>query len=86
MSDWDDDLDTDLLLFGGRVCPACGRTLPANSEWFVSDKAQAGGLRASCRECRARRARERYAESETIRQHKREYHRGHAKRRRTHAS
>lgn len=37
-------LDTDGIIFGLRLCPACGRKLPVNSEH---------------RECRKRRARER---------------------------
>lgn len=55
------DFDIDALIFGTKVCPACGRELPANTEQFSPDKSGARELTSWCRRCRAAKERERYA-------------------------
>jgi len=55
-----DDMFIDLMLFGGKVCSHCGRTLPANTERFNRDHTEPDGLTVTCRQCRAASARQRY--------------------------
>jgi len=56
------DLDLELLLFGAKRCPLCDRKLPASTDFYVRDAAKRDGLSRTCKECRNRRGRERYAE------------------------
>ena len=45
--------EIDLMLFGEKTCPACGHSLPANSEHFGADKACADGFTSQCKACRS---------------------------------
>lgn len=52
-----------LLLYPGRVCSLCGRTLPGNRDYFVPARhGNSAGLTSDCRQCRRARERERYGE------------------------
>ena len=42
----------DAIIFGEKTCTHCGRVLPACSSYFASDKHQASGITAQCRDCR----------------------------------
>jgi len=44
--------EVDILLFGSRRCPRCGRDLAANEDFFVRDSSRRDGLTSSCRDCR----------------------------------
>ena len=41
-----------VLLFGERVCSTCGDPLPANLDYFQSNKGHGGPLTYNCRRCR----------------------------------
>ena len=49
-----------LLLFGPRVCTACGAELPACRDYFTPDQMCEDGLKTSCRRCRRERDRRNY--------------------------
>ena len=48
---WNDDIDTDILLFGAKVCLMCGSKFPKSSEYFRRDADAPDGMKASCKEC-----------------------------------
>ena len=78
----DDDL-SDRLIFGEKLCPACGEVKPRNAEHFHVNMSMADGLSLKCKPCRlahqretrvvdnaaaARRSRERYANDPEFRE------------------
>ena len=52
MTDPYDDLFTDTLLFGSKLCPTCRLSKPRNHEHFHYDATTADGLSRECCECR----------------------------------
>jgi len=54
------DLDLELLLFGAKRCPLCGRELPASTDFYGRDRTTRDGLTRLCSECRSREDRRRY--------------------------
>lgn len=50
----------DFLLFGEKVCSACGAKLPACRDFFPPDKSKLDGLYHSCRDCKNLSSRKRY--------------------------
>ena len=60
---------TDFIIFGSKVCPACGRKLPKCGDWFASDDHQrsSDGLSTHCKECRNIRTRTRYQDDDEYR-------------------
>jgi hypothetical protein len=42
----------DYILFGAKVCSACGRKLPKCGDWFSPAKDSSDGLTSHCRECK----------------------------------
>ena len=52
--------DYELDVFGPRLCPACGCTLPANTDYFGVDRTHDDGLTYECLGCRAERGKVRY--------------------------
>ena len=46
-------------LWTGKTCIACGRSLPANADFFRVDRNSADGLKGRCRGCANARERER---------------------------
>ena len=42
-------------LWRGKTCIACGRSLPANADFFVVDRSKADGLKGRCRSCASTR-------------------------------
>jgi len=41
----------DYLLFGSKVCPMCGASLPACSDFFGREKNSRDDLKSECRSC-----------------------------------
>jgi hypothetical protein len=54
-----DTIETGIIIFTGRVCPACERELPANTDYFAPDRSRPDGLVSTCRRCRRAAVRER---------------------------
>jgi len=47
----DDEVGREYI-FGERTCTVCGRSWPANTQYFGIDVTKRDGLTSACRECR----------------------------------
>jgi hypothetical protein len=56
-----DAVTVGIIIFGTKVCAACGEALPANMDYFTPDRQNASGLVFECRRCRRGLERSRYA-------------------------
>lgn len=56
MTDPYDDVFTDTLLFGSKLCPTCRLPKPRNSDYFDRDARSGDGLQSACKVCRSERS------------------------------
>ena len=71
MKDTYDEVFTDTLLFGSKLCRTCRLPKPNSSDYFGRDTSKDDGLRSECRACRNERGNERYANDPALREKKR---------------
>jgi len=69
LTEYDQEFIDDLL-FGSKLCPACGCKRPACTTYWARDVHKPDGFKATCRSCVAARAREHYANDPELRDRK----------------